>query len=380
MRIRNAPTPRRSATVAGVSLGLGLGVGAACGPELPLSERIANTRPLAVRMEVQDPAADPADAIRAEALPFETVELIPWFVDPKGPVDDVADLDPIWVACVLAPGEPLTSCLRTLQPLTLDEIEDCPTPDLGDLEDPENVPETPRPCRITGGTPGHPQLVVPLDFNFLLGGDIEITMLGSAGSDVTTSECAERFLGEADSIPQDCRIVAQRLPIGPDAALLQLASELGIDLGDALGPVPDQIPDADRNPRILTFDVDVRDASGNLIESVETSPGDTLDVPYGSVLDIRTEASENDLQTYLIPEDSATWVEVQEAYDGAWFRTWGDLLSSSSNDPQSFNSWAMVPGAQDDERPDDDRAVLYYVLRDGRAGVDWWWISVGLSE
>jgi hypothetical protein len=27
-------------------------------------------------------------------------------------------------------------------------------------------------------------------------------------------------------------------------------------------------------------------------------------------------------------------------------------------------------------RPPDGRATLYYVLRDGRLGVDWWWISV----
>lgn len=351
----------------------------ACGPMLPAAERIANTRPLALRMEVQDPAADPTEAIRAEALPLETVEFVPFVVEPTGPIDDAAVLDPVWLACVLAPGEPLTGCLRNAQPLELDAIEDCPAPDLGDIDDPENLPETPRPCRITGGTPGRPQFVVPLDFNFLLGGDVEVTMLGTSDPGVSTERCADAFLGQANSIPQECRFVVQRLPIGPDAALLQLAVDLGIDIGDAVGPIPDEIPDADRNPRIQTFDVTVLDGEGNVLETVETQPGSTISAPYGGQLDIDTLASEDDLQFYLLPQDSVTFVETQEAYDGRWFKTWGTLLSTTSNDPVSFNSIALIADEQDDERPEGDRAILYYVLRDGRAGVDWWWIDVELT-
>jgi hypothetical protein len=43
----------------------------------------------------------------------------------------------------------------------------------------------------------------------------------------------------------------------------------------------------------------------------------------------------------------------------------------------SRNEWTLEIGQQDeDEAPPDGRATLFYVLRDGRNGVDWWWISV----
>src|SRR5690606_37777733 len=62
----------RSAVRASAMLLL-LGFGSACALDLPISERIANVRPLAMRVEVLDPLAPPDAAVRAEALPIETI-------------------------------------------------------------------------------------------------------------------------------------------------------------------------------------------------------------------------------------------------------------------------------------------------------------------
>ena len=53
-----------------------------------------------------------------------------------------------------------------------------------------------------------------------------------------------------------------------------------------------------------------------------------------------------------------------------------------SDDPRSLNVWRMLPGEQDDIEspvPPDGRATLYYVLRDDRQGVDWFWFHVSVK-
>lgn len=369
----------RATLSARVLAALGGLLGSACAGDLPLQERIVSTRPLAVRMEVLDPAADPELAVRAEALPLETVRLHPFIVDDVGPLDDgaiEAGVEPLWFACPLAPIQGVFGCISSHFPLQLDAIEDCPTTDLSaiDPSDP-SVPQVPAPCRITGGTPSQPELQVPLDGNLLIGGDLEVTMIGHTPGEGDTARCAEALFGESE-LPRSCIFVTQRAPVGPDAAILQLAQMFGIPGLEGLGPVPDPIPDADRNPRIASFTVAVRDGD-EVLEAMEVARGDTIVVPAGTTLEIVTEASTEDLQTYLIPKDNTSFDDRTEKYFGSWFRTWGDLLSPVSDDPTSINTWTMTPGEQDEtELPEGDIATMYYVLRDDRAGVDWWWFHV----
>jgi hypothetical protein len=368
--------------------------------DLPISERIANVRPLAMRVEAVDPLADPTAAVRTEVLPIETLRAVPFIVDdgePFTPERIEAELEPLWLACPLQPIQGIFACLSAQLPLQLDEVEACPPVDFSAL-DPSSMelPAMPAPCLIPteGGasTPSSPSMQVPLDFNFFLGGDLELTMIAHRPDEGDTERCAEALLGEAP-LPSECLVVVQRASIGPDAAILRLAADAGFEGLDQLGPVPseDQVPEPDRNTRIQTFRVVVYDGpvgKDDIVrvleegEIIDVARGDTLEVTAGQTLVIETTALEEDLQTYLIPNDDEGFDEREEYYVGDWYRSWGRLLGNDSDDPRSVNVWRMAPGEQDDiesEVPPEGRATLYYVLRDDRQGVDWFWFHVNVT-
>jgi hypothetical protein len=393
------PAPRSTAARS-CALLLSFGAAAACAMDLPISERIANVRPLAVRVEAVDPFAMEGQAVRAEVLPVESLRVIPFIVDEDEPLSAErieAELEPVWLACPLQPVQGIFACLSTKLPLALDALEDCPPVDFAAL-DPSagQLPAMPAPCRIPTGvgasTPASPVMQVPLDFNFFLGGDLELTMIAHRPDEGSTERCAQALLGQ-EPLPSACLVVVQRASIGPDAEILRLAAAAGVPGVDQLGAVPseDQIPDADRNTRIETFRVVVSDENvkrDDLVRVFEAGPaidvarGDTLEVAAGKTLVIETTAPESDLQTYLIPAGGGMFEERTESYVGDWYRSWGTLLGNDSDDPRSFNTWRMVPGAQDDidsDLPPEGRATLFYVLRDDRQGVDWFWFHVRVT-
>ena len=354
---------------------------AACGDMLPLEERIASTRPLAARVEVVGDSAGEDEAVRAEALPVETIRVVPFIVDDEAPLseeDIESEVEPIWIACNMQPLQGLFGCISGRIPISLEDIPDCepvdPSALSGDLDD---FPLPPNPCRLTEGTPARPQMQVPIDPTFLIGGDLEITMFGHTPGGGDSEVCARAVLEEEDEVPTSCIVTTLRAPIGPDGELSALADMFG--LGDVieLPPPPDEVPDPDRNPRIATFDVKVFDGEDFNVANFEVARGDTIEVVAGHRIEIETETPEEDLQTYLIPRDGDEFEERDELLEGRWFRTWGELLSSDSDDRESKNTWTMVQGEQDEEElPPDGRATLYYVLRDDRQGVDWWWFHV----
>jgi hypothetical protein len=373
---------------------------AACAMDLPISERIINERPLAMRVEAVDPFADPAAPVRAEVLPVETLRVIPFIVDDQGPIEPErieAELEPVWLACPLQPIQGIFACLSARLPLELAELEECPPVDLSAL-DPSSgqLPVMPAPCRIAtaGGasTPAMPSMQVPIDFNFFLGGDLELTMIAHRPGEGDTERCAGALLGE-EPLPGECLVVVQRASIGPDAEILRLAAAAGLEGLDQLGPIPgeDQVPEPDRNTRIATFRVVVtdevvrRDDLDRVLEegeAIDVARGDTLEVRAGQTLVIETTAPEDELQTYFISAGDGEFEARTEYYVGDWYRTWGTLLGNDSDDPRSFNTWRMVPGEQDDIEsalPPDGRATLYYVLRDDRQGVDWFWFHVQVT-
>lgn len=386
---RSAIVPRvRAATRTGILLGLTLGT--ACGGDLPISERIASTRVLALRSEVIAPLMpdDPALGTRCEALPFETVRLTPWVVTPEGPLDltDRENFDPVWIACNLAPGRGLFACIKDAFPLKLADLETCPVPSFTDLGGGlEALPEMHGPCILPddGSPDGLQDFTVPLAGNLLIGGDLEVTMISRSPGSPSTAECAEPFLADESELPNDCIYAVQRVAVGPTERLLALAAMFGVDLPPELGEVPDpeDIPDGDRNPRIQDFQVFLIHPDAEDEELGPQPPGAVIQAAPGDTLKIVTNASETDLQEYLVPiNGGAGGSETKtEAYDGSWFRTWGSLLANGSDDPMSMDDWTMRRGEQDEtEQAPDNRATLYYVLRDGRLGVDWWWISVEL--
>jgi hypothetical protein len=363
---------------------------AACGGDLPIAERIASTRVLAIRNEVITPLyPDPGPdlGVRCEALPFEQVRLTPWVVTPEGPLDLTGpDFDPIYIACALGPGQGLFACLKAAVPTTLADIPECPVPSFADLDPMAmGLPDPPSPCILPAddSDDGAQDFTVPFASALLIGGDLEVTMISqisrSPGSP-DTEACAAALLGNQSDLPNECLYAVQRVPVGPIERLLLLAAEFGVDLPPELGAPPDPaaVPDGDRNPRILDFSVTlVRDG-----ESTDLGPknrGDVVQARLGDVLKIATNAPPTDLQEFLVPVNGgAGGTEIQaESYDGSWYRSWGTLQAGGSDDPLSENEWRMEMGTQDEDlSPPDGRATLFYVLRDGRVGLDWWWISV----
>lgn len=380
--------PRTTCPRLALALALALGTGQlSCGGELPIAERIATTRVLALRSEVVAPLPmtnnDPELGSRCEALPFEGVRLTPWIVTPTGPLDlSGPDYDPVWIACNLGPGQGLFACLKAAVPLELADIPTCPVPTFADLMAAE-LPEPPSPCILPpdGSDDGKQDFTVPFASALLIGGDLEITLISRSPGSPSTAECAESLLAGDSQLPDDCLFVVQRVSVGPLEQLLAFAAGFGVMLPPELGepPPPDQIPDADRNPRILDFTVTRITAAGTPIELGPLSRGAVVKLDLGDTLKISTTTPEADLQDFQVPVNGgAGGSQTQtEGLDGAWFRTWGTLLANGSDDVMSINEWTLRPGSQDEQdAPPDDRATLYYVLRDSRLGVDWWWISV----
>lgn len=381
------PRPVSARGLLRCALYLALGTGLiACGSELPSSERIISTRVLAIRSEVLTPLyPDPGPdlGVRCEALPFEGVRLTPWIVTPDGPLDLTGpDFDPLYIACNLGPGQGLFGCLKGALPTTLADIPACPVPSLMDLGGP--LPESPSPCILPADASddGAQDFIVPFASTLLIGGDLEVTMISRSPGSPATEMCAERLLTDDPDLPNDCLYAVTRVPVGPIERLLALAADFGVALPPELGPVPDpdKIPDGDRNPRILDFSVTrIRDGEG---EDLGPQPrGAVIQVELGDTLKIATNAPPTDLQEYLVPINGGAGgtTTQSEEYDGSWFRTWGTLLANGSDDALSNNEWRMEIGSQDElDAPPDGRATLFYVLRDGRVGIDWWWVSVEL--
>ncbi len=357
------------------------GGGFACGSGLPLPERIASLRPLAVRVVVDEAPVRGEALDRAEALPLETVTLEPLFVDPEGPLTAariVAEVEPMWIACNLQPTQGLFGCISEAVPLAVDALVDCPPVSLAGF-DPSTgeLPTQPSPCRIPVGAQAEdaaqPSFTVPLDPTYLLGGDIEVTMVGHRPDESSTAACLDALLGGGDPDP-GCLFVTQRVAVGPDAALLQLAEQFGVP-SSALPPGPDEIPDADRHPRVpelrvAAFEGEAADAP--MLGTFTPASAEVIELPWGARVELEAEAAADDLQTYLVVGDAGDFTERTEFFAGSWFVTWGSLLSPTSDDPLSQNTWTLAAGEQDtDELPATGVATLVYVLRDDRQGVTW---------
>jgi len=368
-----------------VPLALAVALAGACAMDLPDPRLIIDHRVLAIRTAVTMPlVADPdpqvdAQTPKAQALPFETVELTPFIVNPDGPVDPDS-LDVLWIACELTPGQGLLSCLQGAMPLTLDDLPECSEPSFADLMGDE-LPEPESPCLIA--REGTPEYVVPLSANVFIGGSIELTMIAGVPGGTDTDRCAAELLRDEYDLPDDCLYAVQRLTVGPVEQLLVLAQMFGVEIPGFEPPDPEDVPEPDRNPRITEVRVGLVDQDGEQIgDAFIIGPGDLVSAPRDATVQVEIDSPEDDLQSYLIPVNNGeSYQERSEVYQGDWYRTWGTLLSGTSDDPSSYNRWTLTQGDQDQgETPVGDRARLYYVVRDGRQGVNWFWFELEVVE
>ncbi len=387
--------PKREASRGGASPWIALSLGClgaaavlaaatACGPMLPQAGLILDTRALALRVEVTMPLVpdEPGADIRAQALPFERVRLVPFVVDPDGVVD-IAQRDPIWIFCDAGITQGPTRCILDAAPARLEDLDPCIDPDVSMLGEgfmPSVVPTCTLPSVAT------PEFVVPLSSNALSGADPEVSLILGTPGGTSSQACAQAYLSGGTDVPLDCTVVTQRIDVGPIERLLIFLDSVGIDLGV---PIPDEstVPDYDRHPPITRFKyaiVETKDEDPTALTNINN--GDVILVPRDTLLRIEVDSPESSLQLYPVQTAEGTAdcsFEVgdenceQEAYSGSWFRTWGDLLSDSSDDPSSYNVYTFSRnGDIDSENPPTGGAFVFYVVRDGRSGVDWRWFIV----
>jgi hypothetical protein len=339
---------------------------------------VIDARVLAIRTEVTAPLPGvdaPDQAPRAQALPLETVKVTPFIVGPDGPYEP-EEFSPVWIACELSPGLGTLSCIDAATPIALPDLPECADVDLMTLLAGEDLPEFVSPCVLSRETA--PEFVVPFAPSFFVGGSLELTMVAGTPGGTQSEACAEPFLNGDYALPDDCLYAVQRVNVGPIERLFLLASEFGMEIEGLELPDPESVPDGDRNPRITRLEFEITDAGGAVGPRTEIDPGGTIPAPPGSTVRVYTTSPEEDLQVYPVDVNNGESSEEKtETYEGDWYRTWGELLETGSDDPESYNDWILTPGRQDDgERPPDDRAFLYYVLRDGRQGVNWWTLAL----
>ena len=356
--------------------------GSGCAMDLPDARVIISHRVLAIQTAVTaslfPDAVDP-DRPKAQALPFETVEIRPFIVNEDGEVDPDS-LDVVWLACELTPGQGLFACLQDAMPLALDDIPECTAPSFDALTGDE-LPELDSPCVI--GREGTPEYAVPLSANVFVGGSMELTMIAGVPGGTSTDDCAAELLSGAYDLPNDCLFAVQRLNIGPVELLLSYAAMFGVEIPGFEVPDPEDIPEPDHNPRITEVRVGIIGDDGEQVgDAVIMDYGGTFTAPRESRLQVEIDSPEDDLQTFQIPVNNGeSFEDRDEAYQGEWYRTWGRFLSGTSDDPMSYNQWTLSQGDQDEtEIPPEDHARVYYVVRDGRQGTNWFWFEVEVTE
>ena len=381
------PSPRITTLALAAAVLGGAGGAAGCAMDLPDARVIISHRVLAIQTAVVasvypgavDP--DPDAPTKAQALPFETVEITPFLVNEDGEVDPDS-LDIVWLACELTPGQGLFACLQDAMPLALDDIPECVAPsfDVFMSEDLE-LPELDSPCVI--GREGTPEYVVPFAANVFVGGSMELTMIAGVPGGTATDVCAAELLAGNYDLPDDCLFAVQRLNVGPVEVLLSFAASFGFEIPGFEVPDPEDVPEPDQNPRITEVRVGIIGEDGEQVgDAVVMDYGGTFTAPRESLLQIEVDSPAEDLQTFQIPVNNGeSFEDRDEAYQGDWYRTWGRFLSGSSDDPMSYNQWTLSQGDQDEtEIPPEDKARVYYVVRDGRQGTNWFWFEVDVTE
>lgn len=348
--------------------------------DLPDRQLVIEHRVVAAQVEVTVPL-DPDELLvpsRNQVLPLETARITPFVVTPEGAVDP-SELDPMWIACELLPGGGPFACLQAAMPLAPEDLPECITVTVEDLA--AGPPEVPSPCLLSRD--GVAELAVPPSQGVLAGADYELVLVGSTPQGTSTQQCATELLAAEANTPDDCVYGVQLVSVGPKALLFSLAEQFGVDLGDIEVPSPEDIDDPDRNPRITSFQVSVVDDNGDeLVPPRDVAMGEQITARRGDILRIDTTSPAADLQPFRIPINNGdSFEQREEAFVGDWFRTWGEQLSPASADPTSFNEWTLRAGGQDEsDLPPGGLAHMFYVVRDTRGGVAWWWFSVEVME
>ncbi len=166
----------------------------------------------------------PADRVRSQPLPGDTVELSAWIANAAGEIA-TEDVEPVWHLC------PRTgSCIESLHaPQASRACEDA-------------VPERVA-CRVGAGA--RPQFTIPpLDVTRPLEDQVflRLAMVGAVDPSLGTERCIEIISDPAGPDWTGCIVGYRNIILGPFARLATHAAQRGIELPDEVWPDPPQTP------------------------------------------------------------------------------------------------------------------------------------------
>ncbi|MEM6296923.1 MAG: hypothetical protein AAGA54_37005 [Myxococcota bacterium] len=248
-------------------------------------------RVLAFRVEVVEPGPAsegllpiPADRIRSQPLPGDTVEVSAWVADA---VDEYAteDLDPAWFIC---PRD--ASCIESMQ--RPEAFESCEGP----------VPSRVA-CRIARGA--RPRFEIPpLDPALLLEEQaaLRLAMVGHTDPDLDTERCIERISDPSGPDWTGCIVGYRIILLGPVARLVTHAVDEGFEPESFVPPDPAVPVIPTYNPEVTTLVLApyYGRSPADTSRAVRVEPGGTATLEPGAVYVTESFFDPKDQQDFVI--------------------------------------------------------------------------------
>jgi len=274
----------------------------ACG-ELPEPPWLLTEEPrvLAFRVEVVEPGPlsydflpIPADRVRSQPLPGDTIDVSAWVVVGEREVP-TQDVDPAWFLCPRS-----TSCVSTLSRPGAAE------PCVGVV--PEDVA-----CRLPDGD--RPRLVVPaLDPQHPLEEQTHfwIAMVGHVDGQMSTADCLQLVSDPATSDWSGCLVGYRGITLGPALRLLTHAINVDIELPEALEHPLEERVSPHFNPEVIPFRLSPY--HGGLMfdfsRAITAIPGQTTTLEPGTVYSAGAFRDPKDTQALAVIKPTGVSTEV----------------------------------------------------------------------
>ena len=315
---------------------------AGCGETANASRILTNPRALAIRVEIIEEGPNsvdlipiPADRVRSQPLPQDTIELQIMIADATG-IRNSDDFDPRWFVC------PSFQCT------------------LGDHEVPSCLLGDPsvEVCELE--QVARPQLMIPaLDASDDVVFTIGVLVVAGVPGARSTDECVQEFKFTARESFEGCVLGWTSIPLGPVGPLIRSATAAGGDLS-WLAPEVLAIAAADAqpgfHPEIVGLALRERLADGSFGVEITATSEATLVPPRTDFLALAL-SDQRDRQQYVLPSALAqgSLPLFHEGLAGLVFWTGGE--ASGLSDVRTGE-----PG---------ERFETIVVLSDSRGGIDW---------
>lgn len=309
-----------------------------------------------------DLASLPANRLRADVLPLDTVELdaLAATVDGPLPLDDAA-----WVLC----GD---GCLPTMERQGQRDgvLPPCT----------EDAAAHAYACLAGRGV--RPRVVMPAvfppsDLAWSAGASAFVRMAVIAGSPggPTTDECLQQLVvGPRDSL-WGCAIGVRELSYGPEWTLQALLPELGFEdypQDWVLPPLLTQLLPPNAAPRIEEVRLGAPEELtwGEPDEHVEArSIHDVLEIEAGTAVEIEPVVPVGDRQLLLLPVGPQQWIG---RYEEPYFAVWSDVPVWGIDGYGIYAFEQFEVQAPEEEGP----VHVYVAVHDGREGVSWFTLEL----